>query len=75
MDPHLWGFCGDATVQETAVMDGARADDHGLLPKPRPPRAGRLRLARQPCDPVMAGAYTGSDRGMVTFSAKGAPNG
>ncbi len=69
-DPDLWGFCGDAAAQEAVVPDGAEADDHGLLPKPRPPRTGRLRLAPQlPADPVMV-AVTVSGRALVSFPAR-----
>jgi hypothetical protein len=42
-DPDLWGFCGDAAAQETVVLDSVGTDDHGFLPKPRPPRTGRLK--------------------------------
>ncbi|MCW2929172.1 MAG: short-chain dehydrogenase [Actinomycetia bacterium] len=56
-DPDLWGFCGDAAAQEAMVLDGAGADDHGLLPNPRPPRTGRLRLARQPLRPRHSGGH------------------
>jgi hypothetical protein len=74
-DPDLWGFCGDAAAQETVVLDGAGADDRGLPPKPRPPPTGPAEV--NPSAPATAswrGPIARSDRGMVTFSAKGAPN-
>jgi hypothetical protein len=40
-------------------------DDHGLLPKSRPPRVGRLRLTRHALRHRHGGAIMGSDRGLI----------
>jgi hypothetical protein len=72
-DPDLWGFCGDAAGQEAVVLDGAGTDDHDLLPKPRPPRTGRLKPPPLTLPPRHGEAITDSGRGPAAFSAKGAP--
>jgi hypothetical protein len=53
----LWG----RGSQEAVALSGTGADDHGLLPEPRPPRTSHE-------------AVTDSNRSTVTFSAQGAPN-
>ena len=54
----LWGFCGDAVVQEAVAPKGAGAPwlDADLW-KLCPPRPGRLRLAGQLLRPYWLGRH------------------
>ena len=75
-DPNLWGFCGG---RDCAGSRGPGRRRSGVTIAWCRSHARRVPADRgrpvSPCDPVCpGGAITGSDRRMVTSSAKGAPN-
>jgi hypothetical protein len=73
-DPDLWGFCGDASAQESAVLEGSRrcAVDWMLGPREAAPIAPRWR--RLACQPGMPTGSFVATRAPIGSARLGRPH-